>query len=147
MPLAINRPLFFYPLLVVCIWIDFFCMCWLGTPFIYSLLALSAVALSHKISNMRLVGIFTALALESFLLYGQWGVQLIYLIPIAFISRSIWDIFTRPTAHAIIILTECLIAQTLIIDSLVGISVLSMFTLIKISINILLTISISLTYI
>jgi hypothetical protein len=146
MHVEINRAFVFYPLLIVCVCLDFFSMFWFGTPVVYSLLALFAVTVSRKTSIIRLSIILAALAFESFLLYWQWGVQLIYLIPIAVIARATWDKFTHPTQHAIIIVTECLIAQILIIDTLVGINLLSIFTVVKFLINILLTISISLTY-
>ena len=146
MRIETNKALFFYPFLIICMCLDFFSIFWFGTPFIYSLLALFAVSLSHKISTFRLSILLAALALESFLLYGQWGVQLIYLIPIALIARNTWDKFTHPTHHAIIILLCSLIAKILVIDTLLGTNMISIFTILKILINIVLTISLSLTY-
>lgn len=147
MHIETNKAFLFYPLLIVCISIDFFTYFWVGMPCIFSLLAFSSVALSHDISILRLCAILAALALESFLLYGQWGVQLIYLVPLAFIARYTWDMFSSATHHALMILLSGLLVQLVIIDSQIGIKLLSIFTLIKILINILLTISISLTYI
>lgn len=147
MRIEINNSILFYPLIALGICIDFFSMFYFGIPYLYSLLALFAVALSYRISLFRLSCLLILLALESFLLHGQWGVQLIYLIPIALISRKTWDIFTQATIHAIIMLSGCLIAQIVIIDTLVGTNLISVFTLMKILINILLTICISLKYI
>lgn len=147
MAIVINKVFFFYPLVLICMCLDFFSMFWFGAPLLYSLLALSAVAFSYKMSTLRMMFLFTAVALESFILYGQWGVQLIYLIPFALFARATWEIYTHPLHHAIIVILGCLGAQILIIDTQVGSNIASIFTLMKILINLLLTISISLTYI
>lgn len=142
-----KRAVIFYPLLIFCSCLDFFSIFWVGTHFVYSALGIFAVALSHKISGLRLITLLSILALESFLLYGQWGVQLVYLIPVALFSRSTFGIFTNATYHAVILLVSCLLIQTIIMDTFKTVSLCPIFTLVKILTNILLTVVISLTYV
>lgn len=141
----INRAYFFYPLLVVFMCIDIYSSFGLGRPLVCSLLCLYCVAVSHKINSPRLLALFGLLGIESFFFYGLWGIQLIYLIPLALIARKTWDKFTSYTHHALFMLVACLIAQ-LIIDLLLGTNIFSIFTILKFFINIVLTISLSLTY-
>ena len=141
----VNRAYFFYPLLFVFMCIDIYSSLGLGRPLVYSLLCLYCVAVSNKISTMRLTILLGLLGIESFFFYGQWGIQLIYLFPLALMARKTWDKLTSPLYHALFIVTACLIAQ-LIIDTLLGTNSFSIFTLLKFFINIVLTISLSLTY-
>ena len=117
----------------------------LGRPLIYGLLCLFSVAVSHNISTPRLISLLGLLGIESFFFYGLWGIQLIYLIPLALMARKTWDKVTNPAHHALFIMATGLIAQ-LIIDALLGINIVSIFTILKFFINIVLTISLSLTY-
>lgn len=141
----INKAYFFYPLLFICMAIDIFSSFSLGAPVIHSLLCLFCVAASSKASKMRLIMLLGLLSIESFFFYGLWGLQLIYLIPLALIARSTWDKVTSSTYHALFLLVSCFIVQ-LILDSLIGLNIFSAFTILKFFINIVLTISLSLTY-
>lgn len=141
----VNKAYFFYPLLLLFMCIDIYSSFGLGRPIVHSLLCLFCVAVSHTISTPRLITLLGLLSIESFFFYGQCGLQLIYLIPLALMARKTWDKLTSPLYHALFILTACLIAQ-LIIDSLLGTNPFSIFTILKFFINIVLTISLSLTY-
>lgn len=142
---SLSRAYFFYPLLLFCASVDICGNMSLGNPVIYSALCLYSIALSFRTSAIRFFALLAILAMESFFFYGQLSIQLVYLIPIALIARRTWSTFTHPLYHALLIVSVSLMAQ-LIIDSLVGIASLSMFTIIKFIINIVLTISLSLTY-
>jgi len=141
----INRAYFFYPLLFIFMCIDIYSSFELGRPLVYSLLCLYCISISYPISTPRLMTLLCLLGIESFFFYSLWGLQLIYLIPLALIARKTWDKLTSPLYHALFILISCLIAQ-LIIDFLLGTNIFSIFTILKFFINIVLTISLSLTY-
>lgn len=143
---TIKKAYFFYPLLYLCMAIDILGSFVFGYPFIQSLLSLFCVTLSSPASILRISLLLILLSLESFFFYGFWGVQLIYLVPLVLIARSTWDKFTHGIYHALFLLASCFIMQ-LILDLLFGINIFSVFTIIKFFINIVLTISLSLTYI
>ena len=141
----IHKGYLFYPLLLVFMCIDICSSFYFGGPLINSLLCLCCVAFSQEISSFRLIILLGLLGIESFFFYSLCGIQLMYLIPLALVARKTWDKLTSPLYHALIILMACLVAQ-LIIDFLLGMNILSVFTVLKIIVNIILTISLSLTY-
>lgn len=143
---TIKKVYFFYPLLFVCMAIDILSSFICGYPFVQSLLCLFCVALSSPISIVRITLLLVLLSIESFFFYGFWGIQLIYLAPLVLVARVTWDKFTGHTYHALFLLAACFISE-LILDLLLGINIFSVFTIIKFFINIVLTISLSLTYI
>ena len=142
---SLEKPYFFYPLLFICVSLDIFSSFVLGSPIFNSLLCLFCVACSNKISLLRLAILLCLLGIESFFFYDLWGIQLIYLIPLAFVAHFTRDKITHRMYHALFLVTFCFIAQ-LIIDFLLGINIFSIFTIIEFFINIVLTISLSLTY-
>lgn len=107
----LRRAYIFFLFVILLMGIDFCATLSTGVPFIYSLLAFYVVALSFPISILRIASLLLLLSLESFFFYGQWGVQLIYLLPIALYSRTTWDIFIKPWQHALFLLIACLVAQ------------------------------------
>jgi hypothetical protein len=143
---TLKKAYYFYPLLFICMAIDILSSFVCSYTFIRSLLCLFCVAMSSPISIVRITFLLTLLSIESFFFYGFWGVQLIYLAPLVLIAHMTWDKFTYRTYHALFLLTCCFMSQ-LIIDLLLGINIFSVFTIMKFLINIVLTISLSLTYI
>lgn len=141
----LNKAYIFYPILILCIGIDIYSNFWLGRPLVLSLLCLFSVATSYALTNTRLTIMLILLGLESFVYYSQWGTQLIYLIPIAIMTKKTWKIFNSPMQHACFVLVLCLFSQ-LCIDFLKGNNIFSIFTILKFFINIVMTISLSLTY-
>lgn len=144
--LNIRKGYFFYPLLFACMALDILSSFVCGYPCVYSLLCLFCVAMSKSISIIRTAILLMLLSITSFFFYGFWGVQLIYLIPLVLVAHSTWDKFTDHTYHALFLLVSSVFAQ-LFLDLLLGINIFSVFTIIKFFINIVLTISLSLTYI
>ncbi len=141
----INKAYIFYPILILCIGIDIYSNFGLGRPLILSLLCLFSVATSYALTNTRLTIMLILLGLESFVYYSQWGIQLIYLLPIAIMTQKTWKIFNSPLQHACLVLVLCLFSQ-LCIDFFKGGNIFSIFTILKFFINIVMTISLSLTY-
>jgi hypothetical protein len=142
---TLNKVYYFYPLLFVCMAIDILSsIC--GYPFVRSLLCIFCVALSSPVSIVRITLLLALLSIESFFFYGFWGIQLIYLAPLVIIAHTTWDKFTDRTYHALFLLAACFMSQ-FVLDLLLGINIFSVFTIIKFFINIVLTISLSLTYI
>jgi len=143
--LKINKAYIFYPILMLCIGIDIYSNFWLGRPVVLSLICLFSVATSYALTTTRLAIMLILLGLESFVYYSQWGTQLIYAIPIAILTKKTWKIFNSPVQHACFVIILCLLSQ-LGIDFLKGNNIFSMFTILKFFINIVMTISLSLTY-
>ena len=141
-----KKTYFFYPLLFLCMAVDILNSFAFGYPFVHSLLSLFCVVLSHPMNITRIISLLTLLSIESFFFYGFCGLQLIYLIPACLIAHITWDKFTDRTYHALFLLTGCFLAQ-FILDLLLGINIISVFTIMKFFINIVLTISLSLTYV
>jgi hypothetical protein len=141
----LKKSYFFYPILILCIGIDIYSNFGLGKPLLSTLLCLFSVATSYSLTNIRLAILLILLGIESFVYYSQWGAQLTYLIPIAATTKRTWKIFNSPVYHACFVLVACLCAQ-ICIDFFRGNNVFSIFTFLKIFVNIIITISLSLTY-
>ncbi len=141
----IGRAYVFYPLLFLLMCIDIYSSFGLGRPIICSMVCLYSIAVSYPISMVRLILLLGLLGIESFFFYGLWVIQLIYLLPFAFLARKTWDKLVSSLYHALFIVIICLTAQ-LIVDFLLGTNPCSIFTMLKFFINIILTISLSLIY-
>lgn len=141
-----NKSIIFYPLVLIFFVIDILSSLVTGRPLIVGLMSIFAIIISRPVNWARLILILTLLGIESFFFYGQCGVQLVYLLPIAIIARQIYTIFASPLSMSLIISAGICTCQ-LMTDLLFGEFNTFMFTVLKIFINIVLTMCISLTYI
>lgn len=141
-----NKSFIFYPLMLIFFVVDILSSLVIGRALIASMISLFAVIVSRPINWFRLMLIFVLLGIESFFFYGQWGIQLIYLVPIAMLARRTYTFFASPLSMALIVLIATYTSQ-FIANSLFGEFNTFMFTVSKIFINIVLTMCISLTYI
>lgn len=110
------------------------------------LLIFFAIKLTSPLSFTQIALFLFFLSLESFFFYGHAGLYLIYLIPLVIMATRTRDRFWNPTAFSLVILLLALFGQLVIIDYyLLDISPFSRFTLLKLFINIVVTILLSIT--
>ena len=107
---------------------------------IYSLLCFYACALFQTKNKKFLVFMLCLICLQQFLVLGNFGIALIYLLPAAGLAYKLQNLFYSKWFLPLIIITFCLTAQLLIINPLIlGIFDKTTYTIGKFFANILLT--------
>ncbi len=136
----------FYPLLVAVVFFDVCVNLALGGTPVYGLMCLYAVVVSHGASVARLAVLLLVLGVESFFFYGLWGLQLVYLIPLTYVTTRTAKIFVNQTHHALFVVAFCLIVQAFVIDCMRGTACPLTCAWVKFPLNILLTTLIAVVY-
>lgn len=114
---------------------------------IYGLLAFLCIVSSHHLSVARAIWVLSLLSLESFILYGQLGLSLIYTVPIIIIGmvwvRSVYQ--HRSLSYLLVALA--IIGQTYLVEGvMLGLPTSLTYTITRIFVNLMVLWLISLIY-
>ncbi len=138
---------YFYLLIIVLFFIDICSLTFFEKPIIYTLLCLYAFAVFQSIGKRKLSTLVALLLLESFVFHGKFGLELLYLIPFAFMSMRARNMLYTLSIQPYILLICCLLCQTLIIEYyLLHFDISFSYTISKIIANIIVMIGISLKF-
>lgn len=113
----------------------------------YALLALLCLELVKGISKERFAVFALLLSLESFLYYGIFGIQLIFIPLLAFVGLLVREyLYPRPS-HPYIVLAITLFAQMISVEYLIlGLKPAFLYTIVQFSGNFMILALLSLTY-
>lgn len=113
-------------------------------PYFSFLLIFFVMALSKPLSSLRVALFLIFLSVESFFFYGRVSLSLVYLIPVTIAAVRLRDRFWDPVAFTLVALLFSLVVQIVVIEYyLLGTPLFSCFTFLKLLINIILTIFLS----
>lgn len=136
---------YFYLLIIVLFFIDICCLTFFEKPIIYTLLCIYAFAVFQSVGKRKLSTLVALLLLESFVFYGKFGLELLYLIPFTLMSRRARNTLYLLSIQPHIFLICCLLCQSLIIEQyLLHFDISFSYTILKIIANIIVMIGISL---
>jgi len=147
MNMRISTAPIFFLVLLGCFCLDIYSYLLLGYQPIMSLLALFTIAIAHKQPRWRIVALLLALSIESFFFIGYAGLNLMYLIPLLIVASKLRHAFWEPLICSLLALGVALFSQQVILEYyLLDIYTTSSFTILKIGINIILVILLSMIY-
>ncbi len=127
--------------------LDILCASFFERWIVFALLCYYLIKLFHKTNIPKLSITLVALSLESFVHYGIFGIELLYLIPITLLAFVLKNIFNATGLQPYFLLLISLVAQkTLIEGYLLGQSSVMRCTLIILCVNIGIITGISLKY-
>ena len=129
---------YFFSNLFILFILDIFFFMLLEKNFFHLLLCFYVLHISTSSSIRRLSVIAFFIYFESFLHYGQFGIQLMYIIPLTILGKKAKKNFYWTSLHPYILLTLALVTQSLFIDGYSLHSVASnTYTITKIIANII----------
>lgn len=135
---TIFKEVYFYPLAILLFLLDVCCFSFMEKQLIYMLLCLFCVQLYSEKSVSRLSFLAVLISLESLLYFGKFGVQLLYLIPIFFISHEAKKNLHAVALQSYIILISCIALQSFILEPyMLQIGPSALYTFSKIIANII----------
>lgn len=116
-------------------------------PLLYSLLCFYCIEISERFVTSTLLLSLLGLSLESFLFYGRFGIQLLYLLPLWFLGSFLHGILYKNRSLKFGILILALLVQSVGIEwYLLGLNQSFNYTISKIFVNLAMLYTISLTY-
>jgi hypothetical protein len=140
-----NNIILFYVFVLLLFFVDVSIFFSTAHIWSYTLLGLYSLSLFNKINVTRLSIIALLLSLESFLFFGKFGLELIYLIPISIVVIQLRRFVYGNCIYPYLILALFILLQTFAIEYfLLGIKPAIGYTNMKIIANIIVTWLISL---
>lgn len=108
---------FFYPKLLSFLILDSMCFSFFEQHTLSLLLCFVLLHLYQKKLNQAQAScILLCISLESFLFYGKFGIQLIYVVPIMILAIKAQKMFYASKLQPYLLLIGCLLLQNLIIE-------------------------------
>lgn len=135
---AIFKETYFYPLALILFLLDVCCFSFMEKQLVYMLLCFFCIQLYAEKSTTRLSFLAILISLESLLYFGKFGVQLVYLIPLIYISREAQKSLYATALQPYILLISCIALQSFILEPyMLQIGPSPLYTLSKIIANII----------
>ena len=133
------------PLIIILFFLlDISLFSFFGYPYSHLVLCYYSIRILQSPPGISVYFMALLLSLESFFYYGQFGMPLIYLIPISLVGRRLNTFISLRYTCLIFMLISCLISQILLEFYSMAISYSYPYTIGKICANILLIVIISL---
>lgn len=137
----------FYILAILLFIIDVSAFSFLEKQVLYGLLCLFCLQIIQPPAPGRLAFLAALLSLESFLYYGRFGIQLVFLIPLAVLGYILQELFYKKGLLAPVLLLIALLVQSIGIEyGVLGLTPSLGYTFSKIFVTLSVLWIISLTY-
>jgi len=131
-------PLIFYSIASVLFFIDLGSFSIFEKPLIYSLLCFYILQLARPMSLPRIIYSCLLLSLSPLILYGRFGLGLIYLIPATVIGIKMRHALYDSAWPYYVLLASCLLAQICLVEySILSLPISASYTISTITANIL----------
>ena len=109
----------YYIIIVLLFIIDLAVFSYLEKPLIYSLLSFYIFQLAYPLGIVKIIVSCMLLSLESFIYYGRFGLDLLFILPATFIGIRLAHILYNSVWQFYLLLIVCLLAKITLIEWLI----------------------------